>query len=335
MSSGTPSDLEDPTAADAEVSELLTSAGFRPVPSAAARAAAKQAVHVAWRKKVDALAAQRRRRLQTWSLAAAALLAVAVGAFYLLQIGSPVPSADAGLATVEEVWELADLTVGTHLGPGGELETGDSGRAALRLAAGQSLRLDVSTRVRFLDQGVLALDRGAVYLDSDAALPDAALEVRTPFGVARDVGTQFSVRLFDEELRLQVREGAVDVAATSGERYPARAGEALTVRADGTGERTALPPYGAAWQWILETSPPFELEGATVAGMLTWVARETGWRVTYADEDLAAEAATIVIHSSVAGLRPDQAPALILPPSGLDSQFQDGVLVISRAARSR
>ena len=55
------------------------------------------------------------------------------------------------------------------------------------------MRLDADTRLGLVSGSVLELHRGAVYVDSGALAQ--RLEIRTPFGIARNVGTRFDVRL--------------------------------------------------------------------------------------------------------------------------------------------
>lgn len=363
-SSGAPEEGQSPEAHDNTrdefVSRLLEIAGPRPEPPEELRRQVQQAARTAWREKVHAHSRVRRRRV--WQLAAAAMVVAGVGIALWVGLGpgGPAPAALTvaraeavqGSVTVRtsssrpviprsgpEALPLvqgADLPVGsvidTGSGSGGEDHRADTGRAALRLRDGTSLRLDRNTRLQIASARELVLDRGAVYLDTGRGAkpePGEALTVRTGLGVARDIGTQFEVRLADEVLRVRVREGRVEVEA-GGTRHPAAAGIALTVDPEGRTEREVIPSHGAGWGWVLETSPPFELEGTSLADYLAWLQRETGWRVRYADPDLEREAAGVNLHGSIAGLRPDETPAAVLPGTGLDYRVEGGTLVIRR-----
>jgi ferric-dicitrate binding protein FerR (iron transport regulator) len=187
----------------------------------------------------------------------------------------------------------------------------------------------VATRVRLDEGGTVFLEEGAVYVDSAGASPEAAVAVHQAFGVVYEVGTRFEVRIVDDGLRVRVREGRVDVEV-DGARHAAPAGEEVTVGGDGGLVRRAVLSWGEGWEWIVQSAPPFTLEGRTVAEVLDWVARETGWRISYADATLAADAAEIVVYGSVMGLRPDETPGLVLPSSGLDFALRDGELVVRR-----
>ncbi len=318
------------------LSRLLHLAGPRPAAPDRVVAEVKRVTYPAWRSKVRAVARTRRRR-RAWMLAAAAALVVSAG-FLLWRLPS-MPSPAAGVpvrvATVEVAAGAvtaggAGLVAGAEIGAGSEIETGPGGRSTLRLAGGASLRLDTGTVLRLESTTALTLERGAVYLDTGSAPPAAAFQVTTPYGVARDVGTQFEVRLLDDALRVQVREGRVEVDL-GGRPHVAPAGTALRVDAGGGVHRQEIPAHGPAWSWILRASPPFELEGRTLGEFLEWVARETGWRPRFPDPDLEREVAGTVVHGSLAGVRPDQAPDLVLPSSGLRYRIEDGTMVIEQA----
>jgi ferric-dicitrate binding protein FerR (iron transport regulator) len=216
---------------------------------------------------------------------------------------------------------------GDPLAPGASLETGADGRAALSLADGTSLRIDSGTRVRLLSGPTLDLEQGAIYLDSGPGQNRRAfLEVRTKWGVVRDIGTQFEVRLTGDAMWLSVREGLATLAR-SGRSFAAPAGTRLVAGATGV-ESRALE--GPDWSWVLAIAPSFEMEGRTLADYLDWLSRETGWRVEFADPAIARESSTIVLHGSVAELRPDETPAAVLPTCGLRHRLSDGTLLIER-----
>ncbi len=334
------------------LSRLLHFAGPRPSAPAKVVAEVKRATYPSWRSKVRAVARSRRRR-RVWMLAAAAMLLVSAGLMiWRLPSGlSLAPGLAVRVATVEVASGAvaidgtragaSETMVGMVVAAGGEIETGPGGLATLRLAGGSSVRLDAGTALRLESANALELRRGAVYLDTGpaAALPrrgasgTPALRVTTPYGVARDVGTQFEVRLLEDALKIQVREGEVEVDL-GGASHAATAGIALRVGVDGRVAREEISAHGPAWRWILASSPPFELEGRTLGEFLEWVARETGWRPRFADANLEREVMGTVVHGSITGVRPDQAPDLVLPSSGLQYRLEDGTMVIEQAGAS-
>ncbi len=331
--SGPDSGDRGPDTSGEPLGRLLHFAGRRPAAPARVVAEIKRTTYPAWQAKIRAVARARRRR-RTWSLAAAAVLLIGVGlTWWRLAPGSPpavrVARVEAAAGAGAGGWQAGGVTAGARLDAGSVIETGPGGFASLRLAGGTSARLDAGTVVRLDTATTLALDRGAVYLDTESATSGSVLEVVTPHGVARDIGTQFEVRLFEDGLKIQVREGDVEVDL-DGAVHAAGAGTALTVGTGGV-TRDAVPAHGSAWEWVLRTSPPFELEGRTLGELLHWVSRETGWRVRFADPGLEREIADTVAHGSIGDARADQVPDLVLPGFGLRHRREDGVLWIEQA----
>jgi ferric-dicitrate binding protein FerR (iron transport regulator) len=301
---------------------LLESAGARPEPPAEDLARIKEAFRAEWREHVRRRESRGRLRL----LALAAAVVIAVGAAWWLWRVEAGPAAR--VESVTGIVGISGLAVGQEILAGTELETA-SGRAALRLVGGPSLRLDTGTRVRLVSAAEVRLDRGAVYLDS---IPGARqVSVHTPLGVVTDVGTQFEVRLLGEEsaLRVRVREGEVRIKGGEAS-LSAAAGSEVTLRESGSVERRRVALHGPDWSWVLEAAPPLEIEGLSLQELLARVARETGWTVEYEDPDLAASAGSIRVHGSVGGLAPDQALEVVLPGAGLRHRIVDGRLLISR-----
>ena len=325
---------------DDVVSRLLISAGPRSGAPPGTRRKIERAVFATWQIKVATLAARRRRRRVRQVLLAAAMTIVALGSVVLWQRMETVapPSLDP-VGTVAAVFDAATLRAdgrettlasGQTLFPGAEIRTG-AGRAAVALPSGASVRLDLDTRLSLVSADTLVLDRGTIYVDTGAGAKagtrERTLEVRTPIGVARDIGTRFEVRLLDDALRVRVRDGEVEVEADGGT-HAAADGTVLTVHDDGTVERAVVASDDPAWSWTWGVSPAFEIEGRSLAEVLAWVAEETGWELCYENPDLEARAASIVAHGSLSGVTPDQAPDLLLPGTGLVHRVADGALIV-------
>jgi FecR protein len=254
-----------PNPDDEAVIRLLQLAGHRPEIPAADTAIVKAAARAEWQRAVWAA-----RRRTYWYhsvgglLAAAAVVLVAFNAKLFQRAdppqGEPVATLElvAGqvMATVAGR-ELADLSPGQTLLAGSIVETGLPGsaqgeqpRAALRLASGGSLRLDTGTRLQLLSRTTLALERGAVYVDSGATPLSTSLAISTPLGVARDIGTQFEVRLGAAAgpLEVRVREGRVLLSHHNTARE-VEAGRALTVITDGQWVEREVSLHGPDWEW--------------------------------------------------------------------------------------
>jgi FecR-like protein len=333
------SDHDEPTRDGGDgdvVARLLRIAGPRPLVPEDRAARVRQAVFRHWR------ATTRRRRGMFWaswlalSLAAASVLLGAGWRLARRVPGGP-PPAGASIATLiraegsPRAGDGAPATQGSPLSPGSALLTGPADRAALRMQGGAVVRLDRHTAIRLESSASVTLERGAVYVDAGPAGTDHALaEIRTPEGNVRHVGTRYEVRLLESGLEVRVREGGVRLERRDGA-YDAGAGDRLSVQRDGTVGRTRIPPDSPEWGWILEVAPPFVLEGATLRAFLDWVSAETGWKVRFGDPAMGGEVLDVVLHGSIAGLRPDQAPGAVLPTCGLGHRLEGDTLLIDRA----
>ena len=109
-------------------------------------------------------------------------------------------------------------------------------------------------------------------------------------------------------------------------------GTALMLTASGELSRRTTPIYGPEWDWILDVSPSFSLEGETLEAFLGWVSRETGWDLEFASETVAASL-PVVLHGSVDGMRPNQALEAVLPTCGLTHRLAGGTLRIETETR--
>lgn len=333
--------------------ELLERAGRRPeIPEedlAAITATARSAWRARWGDqplRPESRWFRGRGLAAVAGLAAALALAAGLGWWWRsLRPGGP-PPVVAHLEAVSGAVELAGAGVeaggpaaGQPLRAGATVVTGGAagpeGRAGLRLASGTIVRLAAESRLVLVSASELELERGTVYLDTGTAAPGGgAVAVWTPLGTARDVGTQFMVRLVSGEagaLAVRVREGAVAVER-GGATFRAGAGRELVLHRDGRVERRDAPGYGPAWEWVAAAGPAFDIEGRSVAELLEWVSRETGWRVLYEDPGLAAAAEGVVLHGSMGDLRPEEAPFALLPGAGLEGELRGGILVVRRGA---
>jgi ferric-dicitrate binding protein FerR (iron transport regulator) len=325
---------------DDTIARLLEAAGPRSTAPKEREDRVRDAARAHWRRSLEAAP---RRRIPAWiaaALAAAAVVAI-VTAWEPWSRGPRRPGGDIVIATllrsegsirrIGGTPPRADggpLRAGDALAPGTSVEAGPEGRAALALADGSSLRIDSGTRVRLLAGPTLELERGAIYVDSGPGRRGrrAFLEVRTRLGVVRDIGTQFEVRLTADELWVSVREGLATLA-TAGRSFGAPAGTRLVAGGAGVESRPLEHPD---WGWVLDIAPAFEMDGKTLHEYLDWLARETGWRIEFADPGIARESSTVVLHGSVTVLRPDETPAAVLPTCGLTHRLSDGTLVIER-----
>jgi ferric-dicitrate binding protein FerR (iron transport regulator) len=180
----------------------------------------------------------------------------------------------------------------------------------------------------------VALERGAVYVDSAGAHPTQHLQlgaspisIHTPAGLVRDIGTQFQVRiearLDGPGIRIRVRDGQVRLTDANGVDARAGAGEELFSRPDGSDrsiDRRPIAVTGSEWAWAERAAPPFSVEGRTLGAFLDWVSREGAWTVTFADRRFSEAARATVLHGRpdlLKGLTPAEALDVVLPTCGL------------------
>lgn len=281
-----------------EIGRLLRLAQRRPPVPPRDAALVKEAVRAEWRRAVKA---HRRRLTYTWGarglLAAAAVVLVVLnlslhrvnqrpeGSVRGRETVAWLPST-ASTATVEAVTgsvvgvstagAAVDLQAGDSVRWGTSVETGGDGspQATLRLGTGARVVLGGDTRLRLRSRSSLFLHRGALYLDTGRGVGSGAhVELWTPAGVVRDVGTRFEVAFHpgERKLRAQVREGVVALDRV-GETHLATAGEQLELQADGRVVRSS--PCLPLDHWYLAALEPRGEQ--SLEEFLRWVAEECG-----------------------------------------------------------
>jgi ferric-dicitrate binding protein FerR (iron transport regulator) len=312
---------------------LLRIAGPRPPLSDERFLRVRSHVHAHWEAGVGRRRLARRRvAIGTGLLAAAAALVLIVVRVNDDRTSVPTGTIVARVARISgstgEVrrGRAGGLAIDDAVLVGESLETGDAGRLALRFADGTSLRLDVASRVRMIAQRAVELSSGALYVDTGST--SSRFEVRTAVGTARDIGTQFEVRLVAAQLRVRVRTGVVELS-DGGRTVMGHAGTEIRFSATETESRPALP-YGPEWDWTAEASPTIDIEGLPLSTYLDRLARERGWTVQYVDPKLAHDAGSIILHGSVADLTATQALEVAIGTSGLAYRLDNGRLVVFR-----
>lgn len=326
--------MTHPDDPDAVVRDLLR----RPRPAAvdATRAArVRPAVHAAWQE-----AAGGRRDWKQWvALAAAAALLFAIGLTLMNwqrdrgTSQSAAPLASTSFVTNEVMFELAGQTragrVGEELAPGTRITT-NGGRASIVLTNGVELRLDSNTIITLDTERSMSLGGGALYLDSSnrtGAPETVAIVARGT--VIRDIGTRYEVRLTDQELRVRVRDGRVEVLSAFGMREADRGGQ-LSVTSSGIVAGRA-PMSGADWDWIVRAVRPPQLEGRPLPEFLAWAEREGGREIRFADPALERANAATIVYGAIERLTVDEALDVVLPSCGLARVTDNDVITIVAA----
>jgi ferric-dicitrate binding protein FerR (iron transport regulator) len=286
----------------------------------------RTAVHGAWHDECVARHVKRRRR----GLAVAVPLVAAISGVIALAIWGPLRTPAPVPVLVAHIDRAtgspAPFTTGAAVMSGSPVTT-SAGTLAMTLTSGVHLRLDASSTVRADSATDVALERGAVYVDSAGAQPTrpgaSPINIHTPAGLVRDIGTQFEVRMTGAGMRIRVRDGQVRVNYANAQDARAGAGEELFSNPDGSDRSISRRPIaatGSEWAWAERAAPPFDVEGKTLGAFLDWVSREGAWTVTFANSRISEAARTTVLHGRpdlLKGLTPVEALDVVLPTCGL------------------
>ena len=297
-----------------------------------------RAVHAAWRDTAD----RTRNRRRGFAIAAAAVLVVTIGAIGLTFVNWPgergASQAAAPIASTLFVTSEVEFQhdgharagrVGEGLTPGTRIAT-YGGRAAIVLANGVELRLDSHTAITLDTARSLSLTRGAIYLDSSKRTgPPDAVAIVVGGTVIRDIGTRYEIRLSDEELRVRVRDGRVEVSSAFGMREADRGGQ-LRVTSSGILSGSASTS-GADWDWIVRAVPPPKLEGRPLPEFLAWAEREGGRPIRFADPALERANRATIVYGAIESLTVEEALDVVLPSCGLARRTGGDVITIVAA----
>jgi hypothetical protein len=129
------------------------------------------------------------------------------------------------------------------------------------------------------------------------------------------------------ELIVSVREGEVLIDGKYRDET-ALAGQQLSVSGSARASVLNIDRYGAAWEWIEETSPLVDTDGRSVRDFLAWVGRETGLEVEYPDAATEQAAKDTVLKGSV-NLRPSEALDFWLEGQDLSWYIDGGAIKVS------
>lgn len=328
--------MNRPDDPDAVVRELLR----QPRPASvdadhALRAArVRTAVHAAWKDS----AAEARSWKKYVAIAAAAVFVFAVGVTLVNRLTERVATPPASLAST--LFVASDVIfqydgqaragrIGEELKPGTRITT-RGGRAAIVLTNGVELRLDSNTDITLDTARSMSLASGALYLDSSHRTgPPETVAIVARGTVIRDIGTRYEVRLSDQELRVRVRDGRVEVLSAFGMREADRGGQ-LSVTSSGILSGRASTA-GADWDWIVRATRPPQLEGRPLPEFLAWAEREGGRPIRFADPALERANSATIVYGELERLTVDEALDVVLPSCGLARRTEDDVITIVAA----
>lgn len=310
--------------------ELLGRADPRPMPTAADIDAARSAVHAEWR---DANRLRRRRRRISYAVAAGLLLGIAAALTVLRpDVLEPVSVASIHTSSgtiylLGEAAELEALADPSGLVAGQTIETASNASLGMHWHSGGSLRVDASTRVRFVSPREIAVLKGRVYFDAGGSVGDP-LRMQTPHGSVAHVGTQYMVDVGTDRLTVSVRDGRV---AVEGRFHDAEieAGQRTTLVDSRAPQVVAIAGYGGDWQWIEATAAPLSFNGRPVSELVDWAARETGLTVNYASDSVRRTANDKLLKGANFDPMPRTALRQALLSVLLEHHIDNGVITIS------
>ncbi len=318
-------DDRDPDA----VAALVHAAGRREDPPESAYRKVFGAAHAAFRAKVS-----RRSRRHAFAWAAAA--SVLVAAVTVLMRWDPISVQRMVVASVDRIVGSVEVASDGGWRPLGRtdgritrdtrMRTLPGGSAALVFEGGDSLRLAAETELQFEGPRSFRLDRGSVYLDIQASM-GTGVQIATPAGTVRDLGTQFELQVADSSLRLRVREGRVEIDR-AGQQLIGAAGEQLEIDAFGNVARSTVAADSDVWYWAEVLAPAPDVDGRPASELLAWVARETGRALLYADPAVQQRAASVRLYGNIRHLAPLDAMDVMLATTDLNYVLSEGRIEI-------
>ncbi|MDB6082152.1 MAG: hypothetical protein JWN43_33 [Gammaproteobacteria bacterium] len=281
------------------------------------------------REWLAATAADTRRipRRAPWAALAAA---AALAAVTVLWVARPVTQA-ASIGSMAQMGEEG-VTVRTGLLQRRTLKNGDLLRVGYRfttlapvlvtLTRGGTLRIGAPSSLAVTGPGEVSLENGLVYLDIPPGLSTAnPFRVITSAGAVEHVGTEFEVKSADRTVRIRVREGRIrfrgpddTVVADAGTEILASPGKTVSTR--------SIDTYGGDWSWTMALAPNYEIEGKPLMGFLTWVSRELGRSLDFADADARQIADHTILHGSIHNQAPMDAMSNVLATTSLTYEIR-------------
>jgi len=314
-----------------DIGRLIHFAGARDTIPAERLEKARRRVGAHWEHVV---AHQRRGGIRTYYryVAVAASIVVAIGASFILwravDVGPAIASAsiDRVLGEVMVANEVAGK--GDVIGEDALIATAADSRIALRMAGGQSLRIDTSSQVLVHSSNHVSLQSGGVYIDTDTALNSLPIMVSTPFGVARDVGTQFQVRLADSVLMVGVRDGVVEVAQAGQASLSVNKDRFVELDMNGKKAERILSTDDPSWDWVETVAPEFDIQGASLHQYLTWYAKQRGVYLVWADDASQARAERIELAGSIADTTLHESLLIVQRIAPFEFQIEGGTILV-------
>ena len=288
-----------------DIGKLVRFAGERETVSAERLANARARVGAHWQ---DVVTSKRRQKVQNrWrQFSIAASLVAAVGITIALWQMRSAPTTEQLVAVDRVAGEVMidgrAAQNGIVFATNSVIQTGTDGLVAMQFPSGQSVRLDHETRLVVSASDRVELIAGGVYVDSGPAPHSATIAVETRFGVATDVGTQFQVRIDDDQLQIGVREGLVELARPNTASLEIDAGNLYEVWESGEETGRRITGNDPIWSFAALIVPSFDIELATLEEYLRWYAREAGVALVWETDESYDIARRTELRGSINGM---------------------------------
>jgi len=319
---------------EATIEQLLKEAGPRAEPPVEIKQEVYSAVHKEWRTETRSHHAW----VKAWfAVAATFLVAVIAG---LWQLGSEeetvIARMDRSTGLVElsadnRTWlpVVSQLSKQTDFAQDIYLRTRHQGRLSVTLISGVNIRLDIDTTIQIQSQHDIELLDGAIYVDSgnDPSV-ELQIQVITPIGAIKDIGTQFEVRLNNDAVQVKVREGVVNFS-THDTVYRTESGISVEVDKTGIAKWKSTQASDPSWFWAQSVAPAFAIENRSLMEFLEWAARETGAQLEFENAFAEAAARRTILHGKLSGFTIQESLQAILATTDLEqvSETPDVILV--------
>ena len=317
--------------------ELLRHSSPRPAPAADKTAVARAELRREWQELTGQR--RRRRRIQTFAIAASVLLGLTVATLsWRAPVTEfvPVATLDKTFGTVYLLGEDSELRPTDSLDTilsGQTIVTGNDSGLSVAWGNGGSIRVDENTRIRFTDTEVAFLEEGRVYFDSVYSLLSASsaddapiFTLETRHGTVTHLGTQYMAAIEGDRLVVSVREGNVLIRGRLHEQQ-VDTGQQATVTGSQRPGLLSINRSGAEWDWVARTMPAADVDGRTLSEFLDWVSRELGLDLRF-EGDAKAVANEAILRGTVDTL-PEDALRLRLATAALNWRIEEGVIYIS------
>ena len=217
----------------------------------------------------------------------------------------------------------------TAIDSGSRIETATASFARLRYQQAD-IRLAENTTL-YLFEDKISLTSGEIYIDSQSKKGRNILVIAKGVYI-RDIGTQFLVSTSANGVISRVREGSIAVKFDAIEHIAKADSTArqIEITSNGSTRMSEIPAFGDEWDWIMNQSPAFHLDGSSALEFLQWVSDESGRPLVFASQLARETAEKTILHGDINGIHPEVAVDLVLASTQLIAEFSPtGQVLIS------